>query len=48
LDHYQGGSLDFIDPFKDGLMILQREARQKSGTKFLPRRVWRNIRAKGI
>jgi hypothetical protein len=48
LGHNQGGLLDFIDPFKDGQRILEREAWQKSGTKFLPHRVWKNISAKGI
>ena len=39
----QGGYLDFIGEFKDGQMILQREATGPNGTKFLQRMVWKNI-----
>ena len=39
----EGGYLDFTGEFKDGQMILQREATGPSGTKFLQRMVWKNI-----
>jgi hypothetical protein len=38
----EGGYLDFTGEFKDGQMILQREA-VRDGRKFLQRMVWRNI-----
>jgi hypothetical protein len=41
----EGAYLDFAGEFKDGQMILQREATQKDGTKFLQRMVWKNISA---
>ncbi|MBZ5681862.1 MAG: DUF1579 domain-containing protein [Acidobacteriia bacterium] len=41
----EGGYLDFAGELKDGQMILQREATQKDGTKFLQRMVWKNITA---
>ncbi len=41
----EGGYLDFVGEFKDGQMILQREAVGKNGAKFLQRMVWKNIRA---
>ena len=40
----EGGYLDFVGEFKDGQMILQREA-IRSGTKILQRMVWKNITA---
>ena len=39
----QGGYLDFSGEFKDGQMILQREAVGKGGAKTLQRMVWKNI-----
>ena len=41
----EGGYLDFTGEFKDGQMILQREAAGPSGAKFLQRMVWKNITA---
>lgn len=41
----QGSYLDFIGEFKDGQMILQREATGPHGAKFLQRMVWKNIAA---
>ena len=41
----EGGYLNFAGELKDGQMILQREATQKDGTKFLQRMVWKNITA---
>jgi hypothetical protein len=38
----EGGYLDFIGEFKDGQMILQREA-LRDGQKILQRMVWKNI-----
>jgi len=38
----EGGYLDFTGEFKDGQMILQREA-VRNGTKILQRMVWKNI-----
>ena len=38
----EGGYLDFIGEFKDGQMILQREA-VRDGAKILQRMVWKNI-----
>ena len=40
----QGGYLDFVGGFKDGQMILQREA-NVNGSKTLQRMVWKNISA---
>ena len=39
----EGGYLDFVGGFKDGQMILQREAVKRDGTKTLQRMVWKNI-----
>lgn len=39
----EGGYLDFVGQFRDGQMILQREATRNDGTKFLQRMVWKNI-----
>jgi hypothetical protein len=39
----QGGYLDFAGEFKDGQMILQREATRPDGAKVLQRMVWKNI-----
>jgi hypothetical protein len=39
----EGGYLDFTGEFKDGQMILQREAVRKDGIKILQRMVWKNI-----
>jgi hypothetical protein len=39
----QGAYLDFTGEFKDGEMILQREATDASGSRFLQRMVWKNI-----
>ena len=41
----EGGYLDFVGEFKDGEMILRREAIRKDGTKILQRMVWKNIAA---
>jgi len=41
----EGGYLDFVGSFKDGQMILQREAIRKDGTRILQRMVWKNITA---
>ena len=41
----EGSYLDFIGEFKDGQMILQREATQPNGIKLLQRMVWKNIAA---
>jgi len=41
----EGGYLDFVGEFKDGQLILQREAIGKDGTKMLQRMVWKNISA---
>ncbi len=43
----EGGYLDFVGEFKDGQMILQREA-NLNGTKGLQRMVWKNITANGF
>jgi hypothetical protein len=40
----QGGYLDFTGEFKDGEMILSREAVGPAGKKFLQRMVFRNIK----
>ncbi len=40
----EGGYLDFVGEFKDGQMILQREA-SRQGEKVLQRMVWKNITA---
>jgi hypothetical protein len=40
----EGGYLDFVGEFKDGQMILQREA-IRNGAKILQRMVWKNITA---
>lgn len=40
----EGGYLDFVGDFKDGQMILQREA-LRNGKKVLQRMVWKNITA---
>jgi hypothetical protein len=37
-----GGYLDFVGEFKDGKMVLSREA-EAAGKKFLQRMVWHNI-----
>lgn len=41
----EGGYLDFVGEFKDGQMILQREAAKPDGTKVLQRMVYKNINA---
>jgi hypothetical protein len=41
----QGSYLDFVGEFKDGQMILQREATGPDGKPFLQRMVWKNIAA---
>jgi hypothetical protein len=42
----EGGYLDFTGDFKDGQMILQREAIGPGGKTFLQRMVWKNIAPK--
>ncbi len=39
----EGGYLDFVGDFKDGQMILQREAIGNNGAHILQRMVWKNI-----
>ena len=39
----EGGYLDFIGEFKDGQMILWREATRPDGTKILQRMIYKNI-----
>ena len=41
----QGAYLDFVGDFKDGQMILSREAARPDGTRVLQRMVWKNITA---
>ncbi|MBS1849452.1 MAG: DUF1579 family protein [Acidobacteria bacterium] len=41
----QGAYLDFSGEFQDGQMILQREASDAAGARFLQRMVWKNIGA---
>jgi hypothetical protein len=41
----QGGYLDFTGEFKDGQMILSREATRPDGSKVMQRMVWKNITA---
>jgi hypothetical protein len=41
----EGGYLDFTGEFKDGQMMLWREATGPNGAKFLQRMVWKNITA---
>jgi len=40
----EGSYLDFSGEFKNGQMILSRQAVQADGTRFLQRMVWKNIR----
>lgn len=40
----EGGYLDFIGEFKNGEMILSRQATRPDGTKILQRMVWKNLR----
>ena len=44
----EGGYLDFVGEFKDGQMILAREARGKDGSRVLQRMVFKNIGAKEL
>lgn len=44
----EGGYLDFVGEFKDGQMILSREAIAQDGAKILQRMVWKNISAKEL
>lgn len=39
----QGGYLDFVGEFKDGQMILSRQATRPDGTKVMQRMVFKNI-----
>ena len=39
----QGGYLDFVGDFRNGQMILQREALASNGDHILQRMVWKNI-----
>jgi hypothetical protein len=39
----QGGYLDFVGEFKDGKMILSRQATTKEGKEIIQRMVWHNI-----
>lgn len=41
----QGAYLDFVGEFKDGEMILAREAAKSDGTRIIQRMVFRNINA---
>lgn len=40
----EGSYLDFTGEFKDGQMILTREASAPDGSRFLQRMVWKNIK----
>jgi hypothetical protein len=44
----EGGYLDFVGEFRDGQMILAREAAAKDGKKVLQRMVFKNITAKEL
>jgi Protein of unknown function (DUF1579) len=44
----EAGYLDFVGEFKDGQMILAREATAKDGNKVLQRMVFKNISAKEL
>jgi Protein of unknown function (DUF1579) len=44
----EGGYLDFIGEFKDGQMVLQRQAKQADGTTVLQRMVFKNITPTGF
>jgi hypothetical protein len=39
----QGGYLDFVGDYKDGQMILQRNAVRPDGTPVIQRMIWKNI-----
>ncbi|MGH2397551.1 MAG: YybH family protein [bacterium] len=43
-----GSYLDFVGEFKDGQMILSREATTREGKPFLQRMVWKNIKADSL
>lgn len=43
-----GGYLDFIGEFRDGRMILSREAVLENGKKLLQRMVWKNIKSDSL
>ena len=44
----QGGYLDFVGEFKDGQMVLAREAVTPKGVKVRQRMVWKNIQPKSF
>ncbi len=44
----EGSYLDFVGEFKDGQMILSREATGPDGAKILQRMVWKNISSKEL
>ena len=44
----EGGYLDFVGEFRDGQMILAREATAKDGKTFLQRMVFKNITTKEL
>ena len=44
----QGSYLDFVGEFKDGQMVLGREATGKDGKKFQQRMVWKNIKGDSL
>ena len=44
----EGGYLDFVGEFKDGQMILSREAVAPDGANILQRMVWKNISHKEL
>ncbi len=47
VDNY-GSYLDFVGEFKDGRMVLVREANTSEGKKFLQRMVWKNIKSDSL
>jgi hypothetical protein len=44
----EGSYLDFVGEFRDGKMILQREAKSRAGKAFLQRMVWQNIKPESL
>jgi len=44
----EGNYLDFVGEFKDGQMVLAREATRPDGAKIQQRMVWKNINAKEL
>jgi hypothetical protein len=44
----EGGYLDFVGEFKDGQMVLAREAQRQDGTRIQQRMVWKNMSARDL